>query len=91
MNVLLLGGTGAMGTPLAQILAEKGHEVDITSRADHTEDKTELIHFIKGDGHDDALLSVVLGQKHYDVIVDFLKYTPEQFAEKIPILLDGTD
>ena len=32
MKVLVLGGTGAMGTHLVSILAEAGMKVDVTSR-----------------------------------------------------------
>ena len=33
MKILILGGTGAMGVPLTQILSGCGHSVDITTRS----------------------------------------------------------
>ena len=31
MKILVLGGTGAMGKPVVQILASKGFQVDVTT------------------------------------------------------------
>lgn len=42
MKILLLGGTGAMGTHLAQILADKGNEVHITSRRKFASNKNDF-------------------------------------------------
>lgn len=42
MKILLLGGTGAMGVHLAQILADKGNEVHITSRRKFAEYKSDF-------------------------------------------------
>ena len=32
MDILILGGTGAMGVPLVEILKKEGHELYVTSR-----------------------------------------------------------
>lgn len=42
MKVLVLGGTGAMGTHLVSILAEAGMKVDVTSRQELA-DRTKLL------------------------------------------------
>ena len=39
MIILILGGTGAMGTPLRKYLLEYGHEVHVTSRTKHKDGK----------------------------------------------------
>lgn len=35
MEILVLGGTGAMGVPTIKRLADKGFDVYVTSRTDH--------------------------------------------------------
>ncbi len=57
MKILLLGGTGAMGAYLAEILAERGEDVYVTSRSDRTH---AGIHFIKGNAHDTDFLKATL-------------------------------
>ncbi len=80
MRVLLLGGTGAMGTPLAQKLAVKGYDVYITSRKKH--DDTDHIRYIIGNAMDDYFLEELL-LKGFDVIVDFMIYTEEELRKRI--------
>lgn len=86
MKVLIFGGTGAMGTPLASLLAEQGHEVYVTSRRQR-EDKG-AIHYIQGDAHDMAFVQSVL-QGGYDVLVDFMNYKLEELRERVELVLDA--
>ena len=37
MNILLLGGTGAMGISLCEILNEQGNTIYVTSRSHHAD------------------------------------------------------
>lgn len=87
MKILIFGGTGAMGTPLVKILADKGHEVYVTSRQ-LREYGNRNIHCIRGNSHDmDFLESVLKG--HYDVLVDFMVYTLPELQERIEMILSS--
>lgn len=68
MQILLLGGTGAMGVSLKTILAERGDEVFITSRSPRKSERKN-IHYIQGDAHNSAFLKEIL-KNRYDAIVD---------------------
>lgn len=87
MRVLLLGGTGAMGISLKDILAGRRDEVYITSRSGHIDDG--MIHYIQGDAHDDSFMAEVL-KGEYDAIVDFMVYKSGEFEKKAGRLLDNT-
>jgi nucleoside-diphosphate-sugar epimerase len=87
-RALLLGGTGAMGIYLAPALAEAGFEVYSTSR--RTRKSVAKTQFIKGDAHDKQFVSNVLKAREYDVIIDFMIYTTEEFKDRIDILLGNT-
>ena len=87
MRVLLLGGTGAMGTYLKDALASSGKEVYITSRKQR--EGSGNIHYIKGDAHDVSFLTEVLKQG-WDSIVDFMVYTTEEFQNRAALFLDAT-
>lgn len=87
MRVLLLGGTGAMGIALKDILAQRGDEVYITSRTVHEDEGN--IHFLKGDARDDGFMEGVL-KYDYDAIIDFMLYHTEEFKKRIDGLLNAT-
>lgn len=85
MRVLMLGGTGAMGRPLAKILASRGAEVVITSRSRSGSDKKGMEYRL-GDAHDIGFLKRLL-KDFYDVIIDFMVYGEEEFSQRLEFLL----
>lgn len=88
MNVLMLGGTGAMGVHLAELLANEGRSVYVTTRSPR---QSQLkINYIQGNAQDNLFLSEVLN-KRWDVIVDFMVYTTDIFKSRINLLLAATD
>lgn len=87
MKVLLLGGTGAIGTYLKDILVSHNIETFITSRSHRN--STGCIHYIEGNAHNLDFLTQVCKEK-YDVIVDFMSYKTDEFSKRIDILLEST-
>ncbi len=88
MKILLLGGTGAMGVALANILSETEHEVHITSRTERSNYKN--IKYIVGNAKDDDFLYPLLEKNSYDVVVDFMIYSTEIFKTRASRLLAAT-
>ena len=88
MNILILGGTGAMGKPLVQIL-KKSNQLFVTTRNNNYKDE-ENVTYLKGDAHDLNFLMDILDLKYYDAIVDFLIYSTEEFADRYRLFLDTT-
>ena len=88
MRILVMGGTGAIGRPLVNILAEQGHEVWVTTRKYRKSENTG-IRYIQGDAHDIEFMSGVLQEKP-DAIVDFMVYTTAQFKERADLYLSST-
>ena len=69
MNILVLGGTGAMGTHLISFLSENNDvNLTVTSRKERTSHGN--IHYAVGNARDWAFMSDLLKNTHYDVIVD---------------------
>lgn len=90
MNILVLGGTGAMGTHLIKFLSENNDvQVTVTSRKER--DSHGNINYIVGNARDKAFMSNLLKNTHYDVIVDFMNYIYEEFLEYHHTLLEATD
>lgn len=89
MRILLIGGTGAMGAPLTEILGKnKEHEVLITSRKFRVS-KYNNIDYIKGNAHEVSFLSKIL-EERFDVIIDFMKYEDNEFQSRLELLLKRT-
>ena len=89
MNILILGGTGAMGASLVPVLSKKGNKVYITSRRKRLSDMAD-IQYIQGNAHDNNFLSNILKDKFYDAIVDFMVYNTAEFKSRIDLLLEHT-
>lgn len=86
MRVLVLGGTGAMGVHLCKLLADKGDNVYVTSRSKRDND---VITYLRGDAHDLGFLNPVLKMEMWDVIIDFMNYTTDEFVTRVDSLLSS--
>lgn len=89
MKVLILGGTGAMGKHLVDLLAKvEGAEITVTSRSSRK--SIGHVSYVRGDAHDMAFLFPLL-KKRFDVIVDFMVYRTDEFRERLEALLDSCE
>jgi nucleoside-diphosphate-sugar epimerase len=88
MKVLVLGGTGAMGTHLVSILANSGIETVVSSRKKRPSYKN--IKYIQGNAHDLIFLKTLL-HTQWDAIIDFMVYSTPQFKNRIELLLKSTN
>lgn len=88
MNILILGGTGAIGSFLVDFLyKEKRKDVFVTTRR-KISDK-DNIRFIQGNAHEFSFLSQICSRK-WDTIIDFMSYKTNEFNQRVGILLDST-
>lgn len=88
-NILVLGGTGAMGKPLVSILEKKGYGVFVTSRYQRKE--SDSVKYIVGNAMDDSFLDSILGINHWDAIVDFMVYSSKKFSARVEKLVHSTN
>lgn len=89
MAVLVLGGTGAIGNHVVSILSKNNQDVYVTSRSNR-ESKLN-IHYIKGNAKDVAFLKILLQERHWSTIIDFMAYSTSEFSERYNFLLDSCD
>ncbi|CEO38467.1 NAD-dependent epimerase/dehydratase family protein [Photobacterium kishitanii] len=89
LNVLVLGGTGAIGVYLVDVLLESGYSVDITSRK-HNKSRRNNFNYIVGDGKNIKFFDDISSRKNYDCIIDLMLYTTKEFSERIDLLLSRT-
>lgn len=92
MRILILGGTGAIGVPLVNYLAERGHDVYVTTRRKQTQSR-ENVHYLIGNAREIQFISEIIGlqeEKRFDVIVDFMVYTSKEFEERVELLINNS-
>ena len=83
-----MGGAGAIGTALlAYIQKDPTIEAYVTTRQNIANEYN--IKYLKGNAKEINFLNEILKQK-YDVIVDFMLYSVEEFQERMEILLNST-
>lgn len=88
MKILVMGGTGAMGKPLVEILSrDSSNDITVTSRAAHPCHGN--VNYAHGNARDNDFLAGLLANG-YDVIVDFMNYDLEEFGIRIERLLNAT-
>lgn len=87
-KILVLGGTGAMGSYLVPELAKAGYQVDVVS-LDKGTSETKQIAYYQADGYNLSFIKRLL-HTTYDAVVDFLIYTTMEFADRFELFLKNT-
>lgn len=89
MKILVLGGSGAMGIHLVDILSKDGkNKIFVTSRKNRISNK-ENVSYIKGNAKNKDFITTLLNTKNWDVIVDFMVYGTEEFKERSELFLSS--
>ena len=86
-KVLILGGTGAMGKALVELLDVNEYEIYVTSRKQH---KSERVTYLCGNAHELSFLSNILELQEWDSIVDFMNYQTSEFETIVSKILPRT-
>lgn len=88
MKILVMGGTGAIGKELVPLLAQDpSNTVVVTSRR-----KSGCIdgaQYIQGNAKSIDFIKQVLADYEFDVIVDFMLYSVDEFKDRYEILLNS--
>lgn len=87
-SVLLLGGTGAIGSECVDILKNMPVNVFVTSRCNHA--SFNNIYYIQGNALDESFLKNVVTTRKWDVIIDFMIHSIEDFKKIYRLLLENT-
>ena len=88
MKILILGGTGAMGVHLVQLLADTDNDIYVTSRTAHKSYRN--IHYIRCNARVIDELVPTLDMELWDCVIDFMQYKTNEFEKRIDALLSST-
>lgn len=86
--ILVLGGTGAMGSYLVPILSKK-YSVYVTSR--RPKQTLTNVTYIQGNAHDLLFLKKILNERKYKAIIDFMNYSTNEYKSRYELLLASTE
>jgi nucleoside-diphosphate-sugar epimerase len=93
MKILFIGGTGLISSACSDLAIARGHELFILNRSAST--KYPLPNgatLLKGDVHaDEAHLASLLAGHRFDVVVDWIAFTPEDIERDIRLFSGMTD
>lgn len=78
MKVLFIGGTGTISTAISEKLINEGHELWLINRGNRLDCLPEGAHTIIADINDEAYVAEKLADMNFDVVADFIAFTPDQ-------------
>lgn len=87
-TVLYIGGTGQISASCVQLSLEKGWDVTVVNRGKSSSLRPlpEQVHVLTADAFDENSLRTALAEKTFDVVCDFMSFTPEQLQIKLSVL-----
>jgi nucleoside-diphosphate-sugar epimerase len=91
MRVLFIGGTGNISRACTNRALEKGMEVFHLNRGNKPSPWGKSVASIKADIRDAEGVKKALRGQHFDTVVQFLAYRPEQVQADLDIFHDTTD
>jgi len=93
MNVLFIGGTGLISSACSEMAVKRGMELYILNRGVST--KYPVLagtHLLVGDVYqDESGVAELLEDHHFDVVVDWIAFTPADIERDIRLFSDKTD
>lgn len=91
MKVLFIGGTGIISEGVSRRVIEEGHELYLLNRGTRTEFIPHGAKILTGDVRDIDSCSKTLENYHFDVIVNWITFTPEHLKSDIELFSNKTD
>ena len=90
MKALIIGGTGTISTAVTALAPETGFDVTLLNRGNHKE-VPEALRQIHADVSDRAAMEKALKGEFFDVVCDYLTFTPEQARQNMELFRGKTN
>ena len=90
MKALLIGGTGTISTEISKRLVKLGWELTLLNRGNTGAFVPEGARVLKVDINDETAVNQLLGDEQFDVVADFIIFTPEQAQRDIRLFKGRT-
>jgi len=84
LSVLFIGGSGVISTAAAELAVARGHRLTVLNRGQSTlRQVPAAAETLTVDVRDPHAVSAALGERTFDVVVDFVAFTPEHVRADI--------
>jgi len=90
MKVLFIGGTGNISTPVSRFAIEKGIDLYLLNRGERNV-MIQNAALIKADINKPDEVASIIGDQHWDVVVNWIAFTPEDIRRDYELFKDKTD
>lgn len=88
MKILFVGGTGNISKVCVELAIARGHDVTLLNRGKRGSQAGARQ--IVADMSDSAGVASALGSQHWDVVADFIIFTPEQLEQRLELFRGRT-
>lgn len=90
MKVLFIGGTGTISSACSQLAVDRGIELYLLNRGQSHRAVPEGAHVLHGDIRDIDSARAALGTMTFDVVVDWIAFTPEHIETDLQLFRGKT-
>ena len=92
MKLLFIGGTGLISSACSDLAVERGHELHLLNRSRSRQYAVQPgVRLLRADVHDgEDRLAALLGNEHFDAVVDFVAFTPADIERDVRLLRGRT-
>jgi len=91
MKVLFIGGTGIISSACTALAIERGFDLYLLNRGQTARSIPEGAHILEGNIRDKKSVDKVLNDMKFDVIVDWIAFTPEHIESDLELFEDKTE
>jgi nucleoside-diphosphate-sugar epimerase len=85
MKVLFIGGTGVISSACSELAVEKGFELYLLNRGKTKRSVPEKTHILRGDIRNRSSAESALGERKFDVVVNWVAFTPEHIKRDLEL------
>lgn len=90
MHVLFIGGTGTISSACSQLCVERGIELYLLNRGQTTRPVPAGVQVFTGNIRDTAAIKDLLADQRFDVVVDWIAFTPEHVEADLEVFRGRT-
>jgi nucleoside-diphosphate-sugar epimerase len=90
MKVLYIGGTGIISSACSEVVVSRGADLFHLRRGRTERPVPPGIRVLRGDARDPSSVRSALGEHRFDVVVDFIAFTPDHIALDIDLFRERT-
>ncbi|MBM7566120.1 SDR family oxidoreductase [Paenibacillus sacheonensis] len=91
MKVLFIGGTGLISTAASTLAVQQGMELYLLTRGRQKGVPPEGANVLRGDINDRQGMRELLEGKHFDAVVDWIAFKPEDIERDVELFAGKTD